>query len=161
MLASGTGLAPMLPILQSITDDEEDETFVTLVGCFRTFETIYLKPLLRDLARYWNIRIFYVLSQVSKWIWSRFMWGFCQLDEPFLSVILILSQSSRLLCDLAAAVLKSTKYSHAATSLKTFREATVAACPFDPLSSPSVGKDPLVHIHRWPFPPTSDSCCCT
>ncbi|XP_015726193.1 NADH-cytochrome b5 reductase-like isoform X1 [Coturnix japonica] len=63
MLASGTGLAPMLPILQSITDDEEDETFVTLVGCFCTFEKIYLKPLLRDLARYWNIRIFYVLSQ--------------------------------------------------------------------------------------------------
>ncbi|XP_072199703.1 NADH-cytochrome b5 reductase-like isoform X2 [Excalfactoria chinensis] len=63
MLASGTGLAPMLPILQSITDDEEDETFVTLVGCFCTFEKIYLKPLLRDLARYWNIRIFYILSQ--------------------------------------------------------------------------------------------------
>uniref|UniRef100_A0A8C3LZG9 Oxidoreductase FAD/NAD(P)-binding domain-containing protein n=1 Tax=Chrysolophus pictus TaxID=9089 RepID=A0A8C3LZG9_CHRPC len=63
MLASGTGLAPMLPILQSITDDEEDETFVTLVGCFCTFEKIYLKPLLQDLARYWNIRIFYILSQ--------------------------------------------------------------------------------------------------
>ncbi|XP_040534071.1 NADH-cytochrome b5 reductase-like isoform X2 [Gallus gallus] len=63
MLASGTGLAPMLPILQSITDDEEDETFVTLVGCFCTFEKIYLKPLLQDLAQYWNIRIFYVLSQ--------------------------------------------------------------------------------------------------
>ncbi|KAJ7395393.1 CUB domain-containing protein 2 isoform X1 [Pitangus sulphuratus] len=65
MLASGTGLAPMLPILQSITDDEEDETFVTLVGCFPTFDKIYLKPLLQDLARYWNIRIFYVLSQID------------------------------------------------------------------------------------------------
>lgn len=72
MLASGTGLAPMLPILQSITDDEEDETFVTLVGCFRTFDKIYLKSLLQDLARYWNIRIFYVLSQVNKWIWNMF-----------------------------------------------------------------------------------------
>nr|XP_025961795.1 NADH-cytochrome b5 reductase-like isoform X1 [Dromaius novaehollandiae]XP_025961803.1 NADH-cytochrome b5 reductase-like isoform X1 [Dromaius novaehollandiae] len=65
MLASGTGLAPMLPILQSITEDEEDETFVTLVGCFRSFGNIYLKPLLQELARYWNIRIFYVLSQES------------------------------------------------------------------------------------------------
>nr|XP_013814070.1 PREDICTED: uncharacterized protein LOC106497643 isoform X2 [Apteryx mantelli mantelli] len=63
MLASGTGLAPMLPILQSITENEEDETFVTLVGCFRLFGNIYLKPLLQELARYWNIRIFYVLSQ--------------------------------------------------------------------------------------------------
>uniref|UniRef100_A0A8B9P3U5 NADH-cytochrome b5 reductase n=1 Tax=Apteryx owenii TaxID=8824 RepID=A0A8B9P3U5_APTOW len=65
MLASGTGLAPMLPILQSITENEEDETFVTLVGCFRSFGNIYLKPLLQELARYWNIRIFYVLSQES------------------------------------------------------------------------------------------------
>ncbi|XP_068054926.1 NADH-cytochrome b5 reductase-like isoform X2 [Anomalospiza imberbis] len=73
MLASGTGLAPMIPILQSITDDEEDETFVTLVGCFSTFDKIYLKPLLQDLARYWNIRIFYVLSQetsLEKLPWS-------------------------------------------------------------------------------------------
>ncbi|KAM6343640.1 NADH-cytochrome b5 reductase-like isoform 1-T1 [Alca torda] len=73
MLASGTGLAPMLPILQSITDDEEDETFVTLVGCFRTFDKIYLKALLQDLARYWNVRIFYVLSQetsLEKLPWS-------------------------------------------------------------------------------------------
>ncbi|KAM4655608.1 NADH-cytochrome b5 reductase-like isoform 6-T10 [Amazona ochrocephala] len=73
MLASGTGLAPMLPILQSITDDEEDETFVTLVCCFPTFDKIYLKPLLQDLARYWNIRIFYVLSQetsLEKLPWS-------------------------------------------------------------------------------------------
>ncbi|XP_062437482.1 NADH-cytochrome b5 reductase-like [Rhea pennata] len=65
MLASGTGLAPMLPIMQSITENEEDETFVTLVVCFRSFGNIYLKPLLRELARYWNIRIFYILSQES------------------------------------------------------------------------------------------------
>ncbi|NWJ08089.1 NB5R5 protein, partial [Crypturellus undulatus] len=65
LLASGTGLAPMLPILQSITENEEDETFVTLVGCFRSFGNIYLKPLLQELARYWNVRIFYVLSQES------------------------------------------------------------------------------------------------
>ncbi|XP_044528649.1 NADH-cytochrome b5 reductase-like isoform X1 [Gracilinanus agilis] len=63
MLAAGTGLAPMLPILKDITDDEKDETFVTLVGCFKTFEGIYLKPLLQDLARYWNVRTFFVLSQ--------------------------------------------------------------------------------------------------
>ncbi|XP_061859598.1 NADH-cytochrome b5 reductase-like isoform X2 [Colius striatus] len=73
MLVAGTGLAPMLPILRAITEDEEDETFVTLVGCFRTFDKIYLKPLLQDLARYWNIRIFYVLSQetsLEKLPWS-------------------------------------------------------------------------------------------
>lgn len=65
MLASGTGLAPMLPILQYVTENEDDETFITLVGCFRTYENIYLKPLLQDLSRYWNVRMFYILSQVK------------------------------------------------------------------------------------------------
>ncbi|KAJ6662548.1 hypothetical protein lerEdw1_011685 [Lerista edwardsae] len=63
MLASGTGLAPMIPILQYITEKEEDETFVTLVGCFRTFKNIYKKSFLQDQSRFWNIRTFYVLSQ--------------------------------------------------------------------------------------------------
>ncbi|XP_048352519.1 NADH-cytochrome b5 reductase-like isoform X3 [Sphaerodactylus townsendi] len=63
MLASGTGLAPMLPIIQHITENENDETFVTLVGCFRTFGNIYMKPLLQDQSQFWNIRTFYVLSQ--------------------------------------------------------------------------------------------------
>uniref|UniRef100_A0A250XY98 NADH-cytochrome b5 reductase n=1 Tax=Castor canadensis TaxID=51338 RepID=A0A250XY98_CASCN len=63
MLAAGTGLAPMVSILQSITDNADDETFVTLVCCFKTFENIYLKTFLQDQARFWNIRIFFVLSQ--------------------------------------------------------------------------------------------------
>ncbi|XP_020843489.1 NADH-cytochrome b5 reductase-like isoform X1 [Phascolarctos cinereus] len=73
MLAAGTGLAPMLPILKEITDNEEDETFLTLVSCFKTFESIYLKPLLQDQARYWNVRTFFVLSQeasLDKLPWS-------------------------------------------------------------------------------------------
>ncbi|XP_026521694.1 NADH-cytochrome b5 reductase-like [Notechis scutatus] len=63
MLASGTGIAPMLPIIQYITANEDDETFVTLIGCFRTFENIYMKALLQEQSRFWNIRTFYVLSQ--------------------------------------------------------------------------------------------------
>ncbi|XP_077635896.1 NADH-cytochrome b5 reductase-like isoform X2 [Crocuta crocuta] len=63
MLASGTGLAPMVPVLQSITDNAEDETFVTLVGCFKTFEGIYLKTFLQEQARFWNVRTFFALSQ--------------------------------------------------------------------------------------------------
>ncbi|OBS76687.1 hypothetical protein A6R68_16869, partial [Neotoma lepida] len=63
MLAAGTGLAPMVPILQSITDNADDETFVTLVGCFKTFENIYLKTFLQEQAKFWNVRTFFVLSQ--------------------------------------------------------------------------------------------------
>ncbi|XP_032284259.1 NADH-cytochrome b5 reductase-like isoform X7 [Phoca vitulina] len=73
MLASGTGLAPMVPILQSITDNAEDETFVTLVSCFKTFEGIYLKTFLQEQARFWNVRTFFVLSQensLEKLPWS-------------------------------------------------------------------------------------------
>ncbi|XP_038608963.1 NADH-cytochrome b5 reductase-like isoform X1 [Tachyglossus aculeatus] len=65
LLAAGTGLAPMLPILHGITDDADDETFVTLVGCFRTFGDIYLKSVLQDLARFWNVQVLFVLSQES------------------------------------------------------------------------------------------------
>ncbi|XP_008072461.1 NADH-cytochrome b5 reductase-like [Carlito syrichta] len=63
MLAAGTGLAPMVPILQSITDNADDETFVTLVSCFKTFEGIYLKAFLQEQSRFWNVRTFFVLSQ--------------------------------------------------------------------------------------------------
>nr|XP_044626787.1 NADH-cytochrome b5 reductase-like isoform X2 [Equus asinus] len=50
---------------QSITDNADDETFVTLVGCFKTFEGIYLKTFLQEQARFWNVRTFFVLSQES------------------------------------------------------------------------------------------------
>ncbi|KAM5247934.1 NADH-cytochrome b5 reductase-like isoform 1-T1 [Ctenodactylus gundi] len=63
MLAAGTGLAPMVSILKSITDNADDETFVTLVCCFKTFDDIYLKTFLQEQARFWNVRTIFVLSQ--------------------------------------------------------------------------------------------------
>ncbi|XP_051868146.1 NADH-cytochrome b5 reductase-like isoform X2 [Pristis pectinata] len=63
LFASGTGIAPMVPLLQYIVADEEDEVFVTLVGCFRTFQDIYMKPRLQELAAYWNVKTLFVLSQ--------------------------------------------------------------------------------------------------
>ncbi|XP_063795713.1 NADH-cytochrome b5 reductase-like isoform X2 [Pseudophryne corroboree] len=63
MLCSGTGIAPMLPILTHVTDSEDDETFITLIVCTRTFKNLYMKSFLKEQARYWNVRTFYVLSQ--------------------------------------------------------------------------------------------------
>ncbi|XP_077133644.1 NADH-cytochrome b5 reductase-like isoform X4 [Ranitomeya variabilis] len=63
MLCSGTGVAPMLPILTHVTDNEDDETFITLVVCARNFQNVYMKNFLREQSRFWNVRIFYVLSQ--------------------------------------------------------------------------------------------------
>lgn len=81
MLAAGTGLAPMVPILQSITDNAEDETFVTLVCCFKTFDSIYLKTFLQEQARFWNVRIFFILSQVSTG-WHLSSLGTCSPLKP-------------------------------------------------------------------------------
>ncbi|XP_041064841.1 NADH-cytochrome b5 reductase-like isoform X6 [Carcharodon carcharias] len=63
LFASGTGIAPMVPLLKYIVANEEDETFVTLVGCFRTFQDIYMKSRLQELAAYWNVKTLFVLSQ--------------------------------------------------------------------------------------------------
>ncbi|XP_036410739.1 NADH-cytochrome b5 reductase-like isoform X2 [Megalops cyprinoides] len=63
MIASGTGIAPMIPLLQAITDDEEDETFVMLVGCFRTYRDIYMKDFLQEQAHFWNVTTYFVLSK--------------------------------------------------------------------------------------------------
>ncbi|KAM3914394.1 NADH-cytochrome b5 reductase-like [Leptodactylus fuscus] len=63
MLCSGTGIAPMLPILTHVTDNDDDETFITLVVCARNFQNVYMKDFLKEQSRYWNVRIFYVLSQ--------------------------------------------------------------------------------------------------
>ncbi|XP_071984484.1 NADH-cytochrome b5 reductase-like isoform X2 [Engystomops pustulosus] len=63
LLCSGTGMAPMLPIISHVTDDEEDETFVTLVVCAQDFRNVYMKNFLKEQGRFWNVRIFYVLSR--------------------------------------------------------------------------------------------------
>ncbi|MBN3302361.1 NB5R5 protein, partial [Amia calva] len=63
MIASGTGVAPMIPLIQHITDDEEDETSVTLVGCFRTYKNIYMRSFLQEQSRFWNITTYFVLSE--------------------------------------------------------------------------------------------------
>lgn len=65
MLVAGIGLVFMVFILQSIIDNADDEIFVILVGCFKIFEGIYLKIFFQEQVRFWNVRIFFVFSQVS------------------------------------------------------------------------------------------------
>ncbi|XP_078263802.1 NADH-cytochrome b5 reductase-like isoform X2 [Rhinoraja longicauda] len=73
LFASGTGIAPMVSLIQYIVANEEDEAFITLVGCFRTFQDIYMKPRLQELAAYWNVKMLFVLSQeqdLTHLLWS-------------------------------------------------------------------------------------------
>ncbi|XP_061099706.1 NADH-cytochrome b5 reductase-like [Conger conger] len=63
LIASGTGIAPMIPLLQAITDDEDDETFVKLVGCFKSYKYIYMKEFLQEQSHFWNVTTYFVLSE--------------------------------------------------------------------------------------------------
>ncbi len=65
MLAAGTGIAPMIPIIRCILDNQDDMTFVHLVYCCRTYEDILCKAQLDSWADYWNFNCKYVLSKVS------------------------------------------------------------------------------------------------
>ena len=66
MLASGTGIAPMVQIIQTIVENEDDNTFVHLVYSCRSQHDILLKDKLDRLASYWNFTVVYVLSQSSE-----------------------------------------------------------------------------------------------
>ncbi|XP_045157707.2 NADH-cytochrome b5 reductase-like [Mercenaria mercenaria] len=63
MLAVGTGIAPMAQIIQTVLNNEDDETMVTLLYGCRTYQDILLKSELDDWSRYWNFTCTYYLSQ--------------------------------------------------------------------------------------------------
>ena len=65
MLAVGTGIAPMAQIIQTVLNNEEDETMVTLLYGCKTYQDILLKSQINNWSRYWNFTCSYYLSQVS------------------------------------------------------------------------------------------------
>ena len=65
MLAAGTGIAPMLQVIQDIVTNEDDETFIQLVYSSQTYDDILMKDTLDEFKAYWNFSVLYVLSQVS------------------------------------------------------------------------------------------------
>ncbi len=65
MLAAGTGIAPMIQIVQRVLKDEEEETRIRLLFSCKTYENILLKDRLDDYSRNWNFSVKYFLSQVN------------------------------------------------------------------------------------------------
>ena len=65
MLAAGTGIAPMLQVIQGILSNEDDETFIRLVCSSRTYKEILMKHILDEMKAYWNFSVLYVISKVS------------------------------------------------------------------------------------------------
>ena len=71
MLAAGTGIAPMLQVIQGIVANELDETFIHLVYSNRTYDDILMKETLDEMKAYWNFSVLYVITEVSCifWVW--------------------------------------------------------------------------------------------
>ena len=65
MLAAGTGIAPMLQVIQGILSNEDDETFIHLVYSSQAYEEILMKHSLDEMKAYWNFSVLYVVSKVS------------------------------------------------------------------------------------------------
>ncbi|CAM1321213.1 CYB5RL (predicted) [Pycnogonum litorale] len=63
MLAAGTGIAPMLRIINSVTDDESDESFIRLIYSNKTYDDILMKNSIDDYKKYWNFTVLYAISQ--------------------------------------------------------------------------------------------------
>lgn len=64
MLAAGTGVAPMLQVIQGILANDLDETFIHLVYSNRTYDDILMKDRLDELKAYWNFSVLYVITKV-------------------------------------------------------------------------------------------------
>lgn len=59
----GTGLAPMVPIINSVLNNELDETLVHLMFGVKNMNSIILRDELRRMACFWNFTLEYYLSQ--------------------------------------------------------------------------------------------------
>lgn len=75
MLAAGTGIAPMLQVIQGIVDNEGDETFIHLVYSSQTYEDILMKEDLDNMTAYWNFSVLYVVSKGSDSDQSKVKYG--------------------------------------------------------------------------------------
>ena len=65
MLAAGTGIAPMLQVIQGIVANELDETFIHLVYSNQRYDDILMKDILDEMKAYWNFSVLYILTRVS------------------------------------------------------------------------------------------------
>lgn len=64
MLAAGTGITPMIRIIERIVDDEDEDTRVRLLYSSKTYDDILLKDKVDAYKAFWNFTVLYVLTQV-------------------------------------------------------------------------------------------------
>ncbi|XP_049535233.1 NADH-cytochrome b5 reductase-like [Anopheles darlingi] len=78
----GVGIAPIYTAFRAILDDEEDETHLTLVACFRDLQSVLLRDRLREMASYWNFRYSIYTSRKSSDAVSTFRSDPIKYKEP-------------------------------------------------------------------------------
>lgn len=62
-ICQGVAVAPMYRIAAAILDDEDDETLVTLLSCFRSIDDLLLRDEIEACRRFWNFQSSVFLSQ--------------------------------------------------------------------------------------------------
>lgn len=66
MLACGTGIAPMIQVINTVLSNENDFTKILLLYSSRTQHDILLKSTIDEFSGYWNFQVTHFLSQSSK-----------------------------------------------------------------------------------------------
>lgn len=64
-ICQGVAVAPMYRIAAAILDDENDETVVTLLSCFRSIDDLLLRDEIETCRRFWNFSSNVYLSQTE------------------------------------------------------------------------------------------------
>lgn len=55
-VSQGVGIVPMFAIVASILDDEDDETWIDFLPCFRSIDDILLRNEIHEFRQYWNFQ---------------------------------------------------------------------------------------------------------
>lgn len=63
MLIAGSGITPVVEIIQQILDDENEETLLCLLYACCCYDEILLKTKLKSWESFWNFSVIYCLSQ--------------------------------------------------------------------------------------------------
>lgn len=61
-LSQGVAIAPMFAIVQNILNNEDDETWIDFLSCFRCIDDILLRDEIYDFRQYWNFQSTIYLS---------------------------------------------------------------------------------------------------
>lgn len=61
-ISQGVAIAPMFRVIQSILDNEEDETRIQLYACYKDCDSILMRPEIIAFQQYWNFQSAVYLS---------------------------------------------------------------------------------------------------